>query len=199
MRNITKIIEDTKERVEGNLMCDIAATNWTYKNNIVKIRNLQYLCKNKKKIMEIGVNGCHSLIIMLLENSTADYLLFDLGMHTYTSKTVQYTISAFPQASIKIVYGNSVETITKYIDENPNEIGTYDLIHLDGGHTEDIYSFDYANSKKLIKSDGIVVFDDYNYGAIHRFINEKVRSNEIVEVDDPNVKKTPLHFVYKCR
>jgi predicted O-methyltransferase YrrM len=196
IKNITNILKVVGEQIEGNLLCDVSPDNWTCAINIEKIRNIQYICKNKKKIMEIGVNGCHSLIIMLLENPKADYLLFDLNLHRYTEPTINYVKNAFPNTKINIIYGNSVETISKYILDNQDEIGRYDLIHLDGGHTEDIFSKDYENSKILLKKNGVVVFDDYDYGEIYNFINKKLNINEIIEYNN-NVIKNTKHFIYQ--
>lgn len=198
IQNITEILLNVGERIEGNLICDISPTNWTFEHNISKIKNIQRLCKGKKKIVEIGVNACHSLILMLLENPTADYLLFDLNYHRYTEPTISYVKKAFPQANINIIYGDSTQTITKYIVDNAGELNTYDLIHLDGGHTEDIFSIDYNNSKRLIKRDGIVIFDDYDYADIKTFIDAKVNQKEIIEYDDAIIK-TSKHFIYKYR
>ena len=50
IQNITKTLLDIGERVEGNLICDITPNNFVCEQNIHKIKNLQYLCKNKKKI-----------------------------------------------------------------------------------------------------------------------------------------------------
>lgn len=197
VKNITNILEKIGERIEGNLMCDIEPSNWIIEGNISKIKNLQYLCKNKKKITEIGVNACHSLLIMLLENPTADYLLFDLNNHTYTEPTIDYVKKSFPNANIKIIYGDSVKTIGEYIAKNQDELNTYDLCHLDGGHTEDIFSVDYENMKKIMRKDSCVVFDDYNYEEIKKFIGKKLQQNEIKEHNDANVIKNDLHFIYQ--
>ena len=197
VKNITNILEKIGERIEGNLMCDIEPSNWIIEGNINKIRNLQYLCKNKKKITEIGVNACHSLLIMLLENPTADYLLFDLNNHKYTEPTIDYVRKSFPNATIKIIYGNSVNTIGEYIAKNQDELNTYDLCHLDGGHTEDIFSVDYENMKKIMRKDSCVVFDDYNYEEIKNFIGKKLQQNEIKEHNDANIIKNDLHFIYQ--
>jgi hypothetical protein len=67
---------------------------------------------------------------------------------------------------------------------------------LDGGHTEDIFSHDYANVKKLLKETGTVIFDDYDLPAIHSFIDTMVTTGEIVEVKDPELSNTGLHFIY---
>lgn len=196
VKNLTKILKDIGERVEGNLICDITPDNYIINKTKSKIKNLQYLCKDKKKIIEIGINGCHSLLLMLLINPNAEYLLFDLGNHKYTLPTLNYIKTHFTDTKINIILGNSVETIPNYIRDNKNELNSFDLIHLDGGHTENIFSHDYMNSKKLIVDKGIVIFDDYNYGNIRKFINRKMKDNEIEELNDTNIIKNRMHFIY---
>lgn len=197
IQDISQILEETGEIIEGNLICDIYPRNWKIEQNINKIKNLQYLCKNKKKIIEIGVNACHSLLLMLLINSDAEYLLFDLNNHKYTKKTIEYVKKEFPNTKIEIIYGNSVETIPKYIIDNPNQLNSYELIHLDGGHTENIFSKDYENCKNLITDDGIIIFDDFNMNDINNFIRNKINQKEIIEYTDDNICKNNLHFLYK--
>lgn len=197
IQNIEKILKGVGERVEGNLVCDINPGNYTIQRNLAKIQNLQILCRGKK-ICEIGVNAAHSLLLMLLVNPTAEYTLFDLGNHKYTRPCIEYIRAQFPDTKIEIIYGNSVETIAQYCAENPAQLSTYDLCHLDGGHTQDIFSHDYANVKKLIKTDGVVIFDDYNLPEIRSFIAKKLAAKEITEVVDGLVK-TDLHFIYRYR
>lgn len=197
IQGITQILELVGERVEGNLICDITPRQWTIEQNIQKINNLQYLCKTKNKIIEIGINACHSLLLMLLINPDAEYLLFDLNNHKYTEKTIEYIKKEFPNTKINIIYGNSIETINRYILDNPDQLNSYELIHLDGGHTEDIFSKDYNNSKKLITDNGVIIFDDYNMNDIKDFIHKKINQKEIVEYTDNNIIKNNLHFIYK--
>jgi hypothetical protein len=196
VKNIQNILEIVGERIEGNLVCDKIPSNYIIHETIDKIRNLQYLCKGKKKICEIGINACHSLLIMLLENPDADYLLFDLNNHRYTEPCLKYIRNSFPNTKISVVYGNSIETITKYVMDHVDELNTYDLCHIDGGHTEDIFSVDYNNIKQLSKENSIVIFDDYDYGPIRDFVDKKVSNNEIIEYSDVGIKKTDRHFVY---
>lgn len=134
---------------------------------------------------------------MLLINSDAEYLLFDLNNHKYTEKTIEYIKKEFSNTKIQIIYGNSVETIPKYIVDNPNQLNSYELIHLDGGHTENIFSKDYENCKNLITNDGIIIFDDYNMNDIKNFICNKIKQKEIIEYTDDNICKNNLHFLYK--
>jgi predicted O-methyltransferase YrrM len=148
------------------------------------------MCKDKKKIIEIGVNACHSLLIMLLENPTAEYVLFDLNIHPYTVPTLEYLKNSFPTTKISAFFGNSVQTVTQYITDDVKH--TFDLCHLDGGHRRDVFSVDYENMKQLMVKDGVVIFDDYDYPEIFAFLQEKLY--EITEVDSI---QTPLHFIYR--
>jgi len=193
---IQKILEEIGERVEGNLFCDIDPQNYVYTIFSDKIKNLQVLCKDKKKICEIGVNACHSLLIMLLVNPDAEYLLFDLNNHRYTEPCLKYIKSAFPNTMIRVIFGNSVETITKYVSENEKELHQYDMCHIDGGHTENIFSFDYNNIKELSQPDSPVIFDDYDMCDIRNFINNKIASKEIVEYTNTALVKTGYHFIF---
>ena len=196
LKNITKILYDIGERVEGNLICDIKPDNYIINHNKSKIKNLQYLCKNKKKIIEIGVNGCHSLLLMLLINPTAEYLLFDLGNHKYTLPTFNYIKKQFANTKINLILGNSIETIPEYIRDNQKDKNTFDLIHIDGGHTDDIFTQDYINSKDLIVKNGVIIFDDYNFPNIQKFIDLKIKDKEIIELNDKNIIKNNEHFIY---
>ena len=196
---LTALLKTIGERVEGNLVCDIVPDNFTVNKNMDKIKNLQYLCKDKKKICEIGVNACHSLLMMVLENPTAEYLLFDLKLHRYTEPCIEYIKTHFPSTKITVLYGDSTKTVSAYINDptNLNELHSYDMCHIDGGHTHDVFSKDFANIKEL--SAGCVIFDDYNYGAIKSFIDAEIRSGSIVKVNDSKIINTPLHFVYRVK
>lgn len=196
IKRLESILESVGERVEGNLVCDIHPKNYTLSRNLDKIKNLQIACKGKQRICEIGVNACHSLLIMLLENPTAEYLLFDLNNHAYTEPCLQYIKSAFPDTSIQIVYGNSVETINRYIYQHAGELHTYDLCHIDGGHTPDIFVVDYHNIKSLSKTGSPVIFDDYDMNDIRDFIHHMITKKEIIEYKDTTLVRTPYHFIF---
>lgn len=195
--NLTKILKGVNEKIEGNLICNIKADNYIIEENKEKIENIRYLVKNKKKICEIGVNACHSLLIMLLINPEAEYLLFDLGKHKYTSISIDYIKKIFPKSKINIIYGDSTKTLKEYIENNLSENNTYDICHIDGGHTKNIFTNDYYNVKKIIKKEGIIIFDDYNYSDIKNFLNTKLDNNEIIKYININILETDKHLIYQ--
>lgn len=198
LKGLTSILENCGERIEGNLICDIYPSNLVISRNTTKIRNLQLLSRNKKKICEIGVNACHSLLIMLLENPDAEYLLFDLNNHTYTEPCINYIRSQFPKTKITIIYGDSTLTVCEFINKNKEELKTYDLCHIDGGHERIVFEHDFNNIKNLSKLNSPVIFDDSDMVDINNFLQSKL-NNEIIKYNDTNVIHTNLHFIYEYK
>ena len=192
--NIADILDRIGERVEGNLICDITSDNLTDAANESKIYNLLKLSENKSKICEIGVNAGHSLLLMVSANPEAEYLIFDLGAHAYTRPCVEYIKNAYPSTKITEVYGDSNITLKQYIESN--ELHTFDLIHIDGGHETETVENDFTYTQELLTKDGIVIFDDYNFGNIRNVIDNYVEKEVISEYTE-DVIKTDLHFIYK--
>jgi len=185
VQNIAKILHTVGEFVEGNMICDINPDNYVIDRNIAKIKNIQTLAVGRAKICEIGVNAGHSLLLMLLVNPTAEYMLFDLGYHKYTAPCIEYLQKAFPSATIQAIYGNSVETLKKHE-------GLYDLVHIDGGHEPEIFEHDYANVKRLAKD--LVIFDDFDYPKIRSFLEAKIKAGDIEPVEE---SPTDRHLIYR--
>jgi len=192
--NIADILDRIGERVEGNLICDVSSDNFTDVINESKIYNLLKLSENKSKICEIGVNAGHSLLLMVSTNPEAEYLIFDLNGHAYTKPCIEYIKNAYPNTKITEIYGDSNLTLRQYVASN--ELHTFDLIHIDGGHDTTTVENDFTFTQELLTKDGVVVFDDYNYGNIRNVIDKYI-DNEVISEYTEDVIKTNLHFIYK--
>lgn len=192
--NIKTILEAVGERVEGNLICDVSPSNLVIERNAHKIHNIQKLSIGKERICEIGFNAGHSLLLMIENNPTADYVIFDLCNHRYTIPCVTYIAEQYPNTKIEFIAGDSSISMPNYIKENPNL--KFDFIHIDGGHNLENVINDYNNSYSLIKEGGLTLFDDYDYQTIREFINTKLGKGEIKEYFNSELIKTPLHIVY---
>lgn len=193
--NIANILTTLGERVEGNLICDISSDNFTDEANESKIHNLLALAKGKSKICEIGVNAGHSLLLMVSSNPDAEYFLFDLGGHGYTRPCVEYIKNAYPSTKITEVYGDSNLTLRDYVATG--ELNSFDLIHIDGGHETHTVVNDFIYTQFLLRKDGVVIFDDYNFGNIQQVIDYYVSRNIIVKYNEDGLIETNLHYIYK--
>jgi len=61
-----------------------------------------------------------------------------------------------------ITYGDSRETVPKTAGEK-----VYDLIHVDGGHDEDVVRSDLKNIRRLCGDHTIIISDDDDMPSVH--------------------------------
>jgi predicted O-methyltransferase YrrM len=189
--NLGKILDQIEERVEGNLICDVTSHNLIDDVNRAKIENLIKLSKGKSKICEIGVNAGHSLLLMISSNPTAEYLVFDLGGHSYTRPCVEYIKNAYPSAKLTEVYGDTKLTLRSYDKKN-----VFDLIHIDGGHDTHTVVNDFIHTESLLSPNGVIVFDDYNYGNIKEVV-DYYQNQGVISQQNDELTSTNLHYIYK--
>jgi len=139
---------------------------------IYKRINYYTLLKHRhvKKMIEIGFNAGHSATVFLHAlPKDSIFLSFDLCEHPYTKECFEYLQSKHPQLK-HMIEGDSTVTLPKFIEENPSEIGTYDVIHVDGGHSAEVCLSDLRGAHILLKPGGVLILDDTNADEIMCFI-----------------------------
>jgi predicted O-methyltransferase YrrM len=178
--DLKKLIEKTGEPLEGNCMYHhLSFDQWDVLLN--KRINYQRAAEEKKFICEIGFNAGHSVLAMLLANPHAQYVLFDLGAHAYTRPCFEYLKRLFPHTLIDIFWGDSRKTLAEYHKNNPAIV--FDLIHIDGGHTSEVYSVDWKNSLEATSSGSLLIFDDTDNKKISAFIDTEIKKGVVSEVE----------------
>jgi predicted O-methyltransferase YrrM len=186
---LVTILLNIGEQVEGNFICDYHPHNDVRGHNADKIHNLRTLVKGKTRVCEVGFNAGHSLLLMLDANPTAEYVLFDLGTHAYTRPCFEYLRAAYPSTSMTILYGDSKETLPAYQ-------GSFDLMHIDGGHLLPELTSDYTQSLRLIQPGCPIVFDDTDYPTIANFLDAKRAAGEVRQyTETPGLKSTGRHLI----
>jgi cephalosporin hydroxylase len=137
------------------------------------------------RVCEIGFNAGHSALLLLsgCGEQPIQCTIFDIGHHTYTRPCLNYVQSQFPNANIQYIEGDSIQTMAKYIQANPTESGTYDVVHVDGGHSLECITADFAHATQLVRSGGIVIIDDTNIDYINTAVDKAIQSGLYSEID----------------
>jgi hypothetical protein len=142
----------------------------------------------RKRYCEIGVNGGHGTVAMLLSDPELDVVSFDLGAYKYSRKVYNLLKTAFP-GRIKFHIGSSYDeggvkgTVPIFADSvRMGREKPCDLILIDGAHTLDGAYKDILNMKEVASCDNVVLFDDINERSGGAF--EKAVKNGILTVID---------------
>ena len=164
VEHIRTIVEASGEPCEGNVMWHHGGCveNEAWK---VKRDNLTRFATQAQTILEIGFNAGHSCLLYLMANPTSHIDLFDIGLHSYTRPCFEYLDSRFP-GRMTITYGDSRETVPKTQDK------VYDLIHVDGGHEEDIVRSDLNNIRRLCGDHTVIISDDDDMPSVNKVNRE---------------------------
>jgi predicted O-methyltransferase YrrM len=137
----------------------------------------------RRKICEIGFNAGHSALLMLLmrDMTPTDFLIFDIGEHKYMRPAFEYLNSVFPHVRFTLVVGDSTKTIPQWITNHPEEVGTYDVVHVDGGHSFDCITNDSRNSLQLAGHGSLLIYDDVYIGYINNVVDQVIATNQCRE------------------
>ena len=114
----------------------------------------KYNCKN---IMEIGFNAGHSADLFLSIDQNIKVTSFDIGVNKYVDYGKKFIDNKYPGRH-SLILGDSKKTIPDFFQGNSNI--KFDLIFIDGDHSEVGAISDLFNCKKLSHSETIVVMDD---------------------------------------
>lgn len=159
-QHLLPIIYGCNEPLEGNIFMLHHTTEYT---NVFldKAKNISNLVMNKTitNVMEIGFNAGFSALLMLLTNDKMRITCFDLGEHSYTMPCYNKLKETFGDR-ISIHIGDSTQTLPKFSD-------TYQLIHIDGGHSSEVAISDIVNSYRMSNNGTILIMDDYDFENLH--------------------------------
>lgn len=191
-RKLLPIINNCGELLEGNIFMLHNTSEYT-DVYLLKAKNISNMVLNKniKSVMEIGFNSGFSALLMLLSNPNVVVNCFDLGEHAYTPVCYHKLKENFGNR-INLTIGDSTKTLL-----NVNE--TYDLIHIDGGHSTEVAESDIVNSIRLSKKGTVLIMDDYDFPNLHELWNKYINSYGL-NCLDIIVYNSPHHdikFIYK--
>lgn len=140
-----------------------------------------------QRVAQTGFNGGHSAAVILDARPDIELVSFDLGEHDYVHQANEFITTTFPERHT-LILGDSQTTLPHYTPETP-----FDLVFIDGGHTEEIAAADIRNFAKLAPG-GIVILDDYlpneHFGiGPFRAWNEAVRNGAITPLGEESTDR----------
>ena len=172
---ISNIIIACDEVLEGNLFISHEPGNKftinPYFDN--KRTNLSMLIQSRKNVCEIGFNAGHSFLLMYNNNNRANYTFFDICRWKYTNLCFDYLKNKYDKDNkLQLINGNSLNSLPDFYNQHNRPV--FDFIHIDGGHTPDVFFNDYKYSSLLLEKNGILVIDDTD----GPWIEQLIRSDE---------------------
>lgn len=199
LNDLKQIIIDSRTSLEGNSFYH-HTTLHLYPDLYTKQQNLFWCGKQAiTRICEIGFNAGHSSMLMLLgrDATPLDFTIFDIGHHRYTRPCVEHITSKFPHVRFEYVEGDSTVTMPRWIDANQSCVGIYDVVHVDGGHSNHCITNDMKNADLLVKTGGIVIVDDTNDHTINNTVNQYLEGGKYREMDVLRTKGYPHRIIQK--
>ena len=199
--NIQLIVLDSKVPLEGNSFY-VHQTLQLYPQLWKKQVNLFWCGKQAKtRICEIGFNAGHSTMLMLLGRDTTslDFTVFDIGHHLYTKPCLEYIKQEFPHINFEYIEGDSSITMPEYIKNNSSSIGLYEVVHVDGGHSEHCIMNDMKNADILVALNGYIIIDDTNNSHINKYIDIYLSSGSYIEVEIIETEGYPHRIIQKIK
>lgn len=166
---INRIALSSGADLEGNLyyrshrrMPDTAvvARNEITPDFRTKRYNLSMAVTGKKLLLEVGFNAGHSALLALETNPSLTYIGVDIARHKYTRPCGDYLKSVYGDR-FDVIYGSSLHVLPEF--KKDSRANYVDLVHVDGGHGEQIASADLQNILALPAGQGLVrhvVVDD---------------------------------------
>jgi hypothetical protein len=138
-----------------------------------------------KRICEIGFNAGHSAFLFLLgmKSPKVEFTVFDLGEHPYTRPCLEHLKKTFPESNFSYIEGDSTNTLPEWTTSHPEASETYDVVHVDGGHTYECAHSDIMYGANLVRPGGYLIVDDTNVSYISSMVDALVRSEMFTEVE----------------
>lgn len=169
------IIHDIGEPLEGNIFMYHHTTNYT-DIFINKAKNISKLVmgNNIKNVLEIGFNAGFSALLMLITNPKIHITCMDIAEHKYTMPCY-YILKEIFGKRIDFIKGDTLLNL-------PEHNGNYDLIHIDGGHSDELVINDVEQSFRIANNKTIILMDDYDFPNIRQIWDKYIQQYNMIGI-----------------
>lgn len=156
---LLKRIQATGETLEGNCVYEHLTFQARSELKNKQLNLFEAGKRVKHQMIEIGFNGGHSALLFLMAAPpNTIFHFFDIGEHKYVQPCFEYLQSVFTDKQLFLHVGDSRVTLPQWIRDHPND--AYDVVHVDGGHTQSCIESDTNAALQLCAPGGILIMDD---------------------------------------
>ena len=138
--------------------------DWVYADIVTVLLALSRAMQ-PKRYLEIGVRRGRSVCTVASQTPTVDLVMFDMWVKGYAGMenpgpdfVAQELTKIGHKGSVEFIDGNSHVTVKKYFADHPDAY--FDMITVDGDHTDPGAAEDLADVLPRLSIGGAVVFDD---------------------------------------
>lgn len=163
-------------RLNGNLFYDHNRPNWSQEPYVpafdIKRRNFFAMATQSKSLLEIGVNGGHSLLLALMANPNLE--VYGIGVCQRLARDWSHVEIYVPAAFIwlqyhfpsrtKFIRGNSLIEVPRLSLERPDL--RFDMYHLDGSKSTHLQ--EVVSTYHILDDNALIIHDDSNFGLVKR-------------------------------
>lgn len=178
IKRLNDTVVSSGAKMEGNLFYlhhhDLRRTRDFHAPFASKRKQVVDVVSGKRHILEIGFNAGHSAALIMESNSEIKYSAIDICMHRYTK----------PCASvIRQIYGERFSFFegdsARAYPYNYRSFLDCDLVHIDGGHSLEMFRIDTLNAIFLPRDKTVerhLLIDDVDLASVRdelkRFVDE---------------------------
>jgi hypothetical protein len=151
---LNAIVKQSGEPLEGNIFyadLDVRFAGRDPAKDLAPARrNVWRATRFKERMLEVGVNAGHSALLALSSNPRLEYYGVDIVSHSYTVACVDFLKGEFP-GRVHLFPGDSREVLP-WLANQGDEL-TFDIFHVDGGHTSEVCLSDMTNCIRMAKGE----------------------------------------------
>jgi hypothetical protein len=157
LRSLNSVIASSSEPLTGNIFYDDAQAHFVDSPPIEQYRikrdRFRAALHDRRRLLEVGVNGCHSAYLALTDNPVLEFHGVDICEHAYVESAVDWLKREFP-GRVFFYQGDSREVLPLLASRGL----TFDAFHIDGA--KHIYYMDIVNGSRMVSPSGAVVIVD---------------------------------------
>lgn len=168
----------------------------------VKRRNLFVVAQNSTHLFEIGVNGGHSLLLMLMANPALKVVGLDIcerlqkqwaPTEVYVEVAGKWLEINFP-GRVQFIRGHSLIETPRYAIENPKR--HIDAVHLDGAKVT--HFRELCGIRPVLTPDAFVIHDDTGITSVKKAIRHEKQMRMIRPVEaELGLVENEFHQIYR--